>query len=138
MKTAYSSTAGRKNPIEEIVLDNVRIQIGKRMRWPGGFYETRPGIYKGVYGHKAAGAFIQHRCGVELPDVKVISDHNPLDYFGPALKVHDVTGLELDRFKSTTAEAIKLGVYWIDVSVSGKVSRTQHRICCRPRCSRTE
>ena len=97
----------QNHPLEDIVLDNVQVEIGKWTTYPGGFYDTRPGIHEGVYEHKTAGIFIRHASGVELRNVKVSWGENPPDYFGSAVEVHDVIGLELDIFKGQAAHPDK-------------------------------
>lgn len=92
-------------PIEDLVLDNVRIEVGKWTKWPGGFNDTRPGLGEGVYEHKTAGVYVQHANDVSLRDVRVVWGENPPDYFGPALETHDIAGLESHGFKGGHAHA---------------------------------
>ncbi len=96
------------HPLEDIVLDNVQIEIGKWTTWPGGFYDLRPGIHEGVYEHKTAGVYVQHAHGVTLRNVKVVWGETRPDYFGAALEAHDVTGLELTDFKGQAAHPGKI------------------------------
>ena len=95
-------------PIEDLVLDNVRVELGKWTTWPGGFYDLRPGIHEGVYEHKTAGVYVQHATGVTLRNVKVVWGETRPDYFGSALEAHDVTGLELTDFKGQAAHPGKM------------------------------
>ena len=91
------------SPIENVTFDNVRIEIDKTTDWPGGLYDTRPGIHRGVYEHKTAGLYLHHARDVELEDVEVAWGENRPDYFGPALETHHVTGLALEDFQGQAA-----------------------------------
>jgi hypothetical protein len=90
-------------PIEDIELDNVDVEIDKWTSYPGGFYDTRPGIHGGVYEHKTAGIFIKHASGVDLRDMKISWGKTLPDYFGSAIEAHDVIGLELQDFRGEAA-----------------------------------
>ena len=96
------------HPLEDIVLDNVRVEIGKWTTWPGGFYDLRPGIREGVYEHKIAGIYVQHALGVTLGNVKVAWGETRPGYFGSALETHDARGLELTGFKGQAAHPGKI------------------------------
>ena len=91
------------SPIEDLVLDNVRVEVGKWTKWPGGFHDTRPGIAAGVYEHKTAGVYIRHAANAKLRDVKVVWSENPPEYFGPVMESLDVSGLHLTCFEGTDA-----------------------------------
>ena len=81
------------------MLDNVRLEINKTSKWPGGMHDRRPPEDdKHLYPHRTAGVFIEHARDITLRDVSVVWGANCPDYFGPALECHDVHGLDLRDF----------------------------------------
>jgi len=109
------------NPVEDIVLDNVKVTIEKKTRWQGGWYDPRPGkfretdgpkagspeeelnVRKGLYRHKTVGIYCENARGVTLRDVQVEWGENRPQYYGAALETHNVQGLVLDNFKGRAA-----------------------------------
>jgi hypothetical protein len=111
----------KTNLIENIVLDNVTVTIDKKTQWPGGWYDPRPGkvfkvsgmqssspeeelnLSKGLYKHKTVGIYCENAKDVTLRDVQVKWGGNRPEYFGSAIKTHNVQGLVLDNFKGAAA-----------------------------------
>jgi len=94
----------KDNPVEDIVFDNIKIEIGKWTDWAGGEYDLRPNTgYKGVYKHKIAGIYCRYARDLTIRNTKVAWKGEPPEYFGPALEVHDVDGLRLDNFTGKAA-----------------------------------
>lgn len=92
--------------IEDVALDNVRVEIGKTSQWPGGLYDRRPyggGDETGVYAHRNAGVYVERARDVALRNVRVAWGERRPDYYGPALECHDVEGLELAGFQGQAA-----------------------------------
>ncbi|MCP4609967.1 MAG: glycoside hydrolase family 28 protein [Planctomycetes bacterium] len=109
------------NPVEDIVLDNVKVTIEKKTHWQGGWYDPRPGSVfkakafkptspeeelnqrKGLYKHKTVGVYCENAKDLTLRDVQVRWGEKRPEYFGSALETHNVEGLVLDNFKGNAA-----------------------------------
>jgi hypothetical protein len=102
------------SPLEDIVLDNVRVEVDKWTKWPGGRHDRRPcdvlgSAFRdpkddpGLLAHPTAGVFIEHARDVLLRDVRVAWGTNRPEYFRHALEAHHVEGLELVRFRGEAA-----------------------------------
>jgi polygalacturonase len=86
------------SPLQNIVLDNVRVEIAKTSDVPGGFYDERPqGLYKGIFETKLAGIYARNIDGLSLQHVQVAWGQ-PLDNtYGDAFDQADVKNLQLDH-----------------------------------------
>ena len=84
-------------PLENIVLDNVRLELAKTSDVPGGFYDLRPqGVFKGIFESKLAGIYARHIIGLSLRHSEVVWG-DPWDKaYGEALDQADVAQLELN------------------------------------------
>jgi polygalacturonase len=85
-------------PLENIVLENVRVELAKTSEVPGGFYDLRPqGVFKGIFETKLAGIYARNIDGLSLSHVQVAWGE-PLDKtYGEGLDQSDVAKLELDH-----------------------------------------
>ena len=111
----------KENPVEDIVLDNVKVTIDKKTHWSGGWYDPRPGkffesnkfgatspedqlnVHKGLYRHETVGVYCENARDVTLRDVQVRWGENRPAYYGAALETHNVRRLVLDNFKGHAA-----------------------------------
>lgn len=87
------------SPLEDIELDNVRVEIAKTSKVPGGFYDERPvGVFtNGIFEHKLAGIYAHDIAGLTLSHTEVVWG-KPLDKtYGKALEEKGVENLELDH-----------------------------------------
>jgi hypothetical protein len=95
------------SPLEDVVLENVRIEIDKTSRWPGGVQDLRPpevmGTPIGVRPHATNGVYIEHARQAALRNVQVAWGQNRPEYFGTALEQHAVDGLEVLNFQGENA-----------------------------------
>ncbi|MFC2076538.1 glycoside hydrolase family 28 protein [candidate division KSB1 bacterium] len=92
------------SPIEDIVFEDVRVQIEKTTDWKAGEYDLRPNNhYKGIYDHRIAGFYCRYAEDVTLQDVKIVWGPESPKEFGPALEVHDTSGLVLRNFNGSSA-----------------------------------
>jgi polygalacturonase len=89
--------------IEEVLLENVRIEINKTTAYPGGLYDRRPCDVEGIVAHKTAGFWIEAADDIVLRHCRVVWGPERPDYYGKALETRAVTGLEVDNFKGTDA-----------------------------------
>ena len=96
-------------PIEDVVFDNVRVEVGKTTDQPGGFYDDRPngllanGQFVGIYTNTVAGIFAREVNGLTLRGVQVTWSSPKNSIYGQALDqdaVRDLT-LDHDTFNST-------------------------------------
>jgi len=89
--------------IQDIRLENVRLEIDKWSKWPGGCFDRRPCPDEELPAHPTTGVYIKNASNVALHNVEVVWGQNRPDYFGEALEVHGVSGLFLDGFKGNSA-----------------------------------
>ena len=92
-----------KNPLEGIVLENVRVEIDKFTDVPGGKYDERPGVNKGEYESINAGIHCEHVKDIALRNVSIGWGNNRPDYYGPALYARHVDTLQKDGFNGRSA-----------------------------------
>lgn len=91
-------------PLEDIVLDNVRVEVGKTGGEPGGFYDGRPdGLFMGIYTNRIAGIHAGHVRGLTLRNTQVVWGERREAYHGPALEAHHVKELKLEQFSGKAA-----------------------------------
>ncbi|MCC5828836.1 MAG: right-handed parallel beta-helix repeat-containing protein [Phycisphaeraceae bacterium] len=102
------------SPIEDLILDNVRVEIDKSSKWPGGMYDRRPcdalgPAFRdpeqdpGLFQHPTCGVYCDHAQDVRLRGVEVVWGKNRPDYFSSALKARHTRGLVLDGFRGKAA-----------------------------------
>ena len=84
--------------IEEVVLENVRVEIDKTTAYPGGLYDRRPCDVEGIIVHPTAGFFITQTDDIALRNCRVMWGANRPDYYGCAVETCAVTGLDLQNF----------------------------------------
>ncbi|MFP4054708.1 MAG: glycoside hydrolase family 28 protein, partial [Phycisphaerae bacterium] len=97
--------------IEDLVLDNVRVEIDKWSKWPGGVHDRRPCMVndtsfgidwckdEGITEHPTAGVYVQHARNTLLRNVEVVWGENTQDYWGHALDAENAPGLRLEGFR---------------------------------------
>ena len=89
--------------IEDVLLENVRVEIDKTSKHLGGQYDRRPCDVEGIIQRQTAGFLIHDADDITLRNCRVIWGDNRPDYYGSALEAHDVMGLEVDYLKGTAA-----------------------------------
>ncbi len=90
--------------IDGILLENVRVELDKWSKWPGGLHDLRPSPYKPeIYEHPTAGFFLKNARNVTLRNCEVAWGENIPDYFRHALESHNVENLKLENFKGESA-----------------------------------
>lgn len=85
-------------PLEDIVLDNVRVELAKTSDVPGGFYDLRPqGVFKGIFESKLAGIYARNVNGLSIRQTKVVWGQ-PLDNtYGKGFDRDGIENLEMDN-----------------------------------------
>ena len=102
-----------QRPLEDIVFDNVRIEVGKTGNLRGGFYDDRPmgmlsaGIFTGIYTNEIAGIHADYTSGLVLRDTTVTWGTEE-DFYGAALESKHAEGLKLENFAGTSAQPGKI------------------------------
>jgi hypothetical protein len=102
------------SPIEDLVLDDIRVEVNKSSKWPGGRHDRRPCDAlgpsfrdptkdPGLTEHPTSGVFIEHARDITLRDVRVHWGENRPPYYRHALHARHVDGLALDRFRGEAA-----------------------------------
>ncbi len=100
--------------IEDVVLDNVRVELDKWSKWPGGVHDRRPcdalgpafrepGKDPGLTPHPTVGIYCQHARDITLRHTRVVWGENRPDYFRHALYAEKTTNLNLDDFEGEAA-----------------------------------
>jgi len=89
--------------VENIQLDNVRIEIDRWSKWPGGRQDIRPCPGEGLPEMPTNGFFFKNVTGVSLRDCEVVWGRNRPNYFHHALETRVVEGLSVDNFKGQAA-----------------------------------
>jgi hypothetical protein len=99
-------------PVEDLVFDNVRVEVGKTTEVPGGFYDDRPigsassgGQFAGIYTNTIAGIFARDVNGLTLRNTQVVWDEPKNSIYGEALDQAEIQNLVLehDSFTSTSS-----------------------------------
>jgi hypothetical protein len=89
--------------VEDILLENVRLEIDKWSKWPGGHLDRRPCPDQELPAQPTTGIYIKNASGVTLRNVDITWGQNRPEYFGEALELHHVLGFTLDGFKGSSA-----------------------------------
>ncbi len=92
-------------PVEDIVLDNVRLEVGKTSEETGGFYDDRPiANSEGIYSSTIPGIRCQFVRGLTLRNTQVVWGNRLEEYYGPALESDHVEDLQLQQFSGKAAK----------------------------------
>ncbi|HTR43026.1 MAG TPA: glycosyl hydrolase family 28 protein [Pseudomonadales bacterium] len=98
-----------QQPLEDIVFDNVRIEVGKTGTVRGGFYDDRPmggastdGQFAGIYTNQIAGIHADFTRGLVLRDTSVVWGEKE-DFYGAALEATHSEDLKLENFSGISA-----------------------------------
>ncbi|MFZ0827754.1 MAG: glycosyl hydrolase family 28 protein [Verrucomicrobiia bacterium] len=100
-------------PIEDVVFDNVRVEVGKTSEQPGGFYDDRPngmlagGQFIGIYTNAVAGIFAREVNGLTLRGVQVAWVEPKSSIYGNALDEDAVQNLTLDHVSFGSSASAK-------------------------------
>ncbi|MDX2109443.1 MAG: glycosyl hydrolase family 28 protein [Verrucomicrobiota bacterium] len=97
-----------KTRIQELVLENVRIEIDKWSEYAGGELDLRP--YPGelcteniMIKHATAGIILKNATDVTLRNCQVVWGNNKQDYFNHAIHSTNVEGLRIENFRGQSA-----------------------------------
>jgi hypothetical protein len=87
------------SPVEDVVLDNVRLELNRAPAGVGGFYDMRPGAGKmtdGVFEAKLAGVYLRHVKGFVIRDSRIDWDGEGDSRYGEAISKEDVGDLRME------------------------------------------
>lgn len=87
--------------VEGILLENVRIELAKWSKWPGGQHDIRPAPVEGLYAHSTAGIFIKNARNVTLRNCEVTWQESLPPYFHDALETDNVANLSIENLRET-------------------------------------
>ena len=96
--------AERPGLIEDVTLDGVRLQLGRRTPWPLR-RDLRPGPGGGPHPVVAAGVHVERATGVRLRDCEVRWQGDRLDDYGSALFAREAPGLVVEDFRGRATGA---------------------------------
>jgi hypothetical protein len=86
--------------IDDILLENVRVEIDKWSRWPAGRQDIRPCPGEGMPEHPTAGFYLMNASNVTLRNCQVSWGSQRDENFHHALESHHVTNLVLENFQA--------------------------------------
>jgi len=90
--------------ISGVVLENVATTMGRWTKYKGGVWDNRPTkVQPEIEAHGSPGYSVRYADGVSLRNCSVKWEAGAPDYFGSALEVEAVTGLELTGFGGGSA-----------------------------------
>ena len=100
-----------RSRIEGLLLENVRVEVTKTSKWPGGTIDIRPspadeggpGPARELPAQPTHGIFIANATDVTVRNCQVAWGPNPPPYFGKALESRDVDGLVIDNLRGHDA-----------------------------------
>jgi hypothetical protein len=85
-------------PVEDVLLDNVRVELAKTNSMPGGFYDLRPqGVFKGIFESRLAGIYARYVKGLYVHHTEVVWGESSDRSYGQALDQANVEDLELNH-----------------------------------------
>jgi polygalacturonase len=103
-----------QQPLEDIVFDNVRVEVGKTGAVRGGFYDDRPmggasagGTFAGRYTNTIAGIHADYSRGLVLRDTSITWGVKE-DFYGAALESRHAEGLKLENLSGQSAQPGKI------------------------------
>lgn len=86
--------------VDSVLLENVRVELDKWSKVPGGHYDRRPAINReAIYPHETAGFHIDTASNVTLRNCEVVWGPNIPDYFGSAIEAIEAPGLSVEGFR---------------------------------------
>jgi len=87
------------SPLQNVMLDNVRVEIAKTGNVPGGFYDERPvGVFtNGIFERKLAGIYARDLNGLTLSHTEVVWAKPSEKVYGKGLDQKNIKNLEVDR-----------------------------------------
>lgn len=91
--------------ITDVTLDNVRLELDKWSRWPGGRLDLRPCPGEQMPERPTDALTIHHATDVVLRNVDVVWGQHRPPYFGRALRAETAENLTLDNFRGLDAHA---------------------------------
>ncbi len=89
--------------IENVLFENVRVELNKWSRWPGGRADVRPCPGEGLPEQTTSGFFLKNARNITLRNCEVAWGENRPPYFCHALESINVDNLELENFKGKAA-----------------------------------
>ncbi len=93
--------------IEDVILENVRIEIVKTSKWAGGKYDRRPGVAGALVEHKTNGFYCEYARDLTLRNCRVAWGTERPDYFGHALEAHHIEGLVVENFRGEAGHPVR-------------------------------
>jgi parallel beta-helix repeat protein len=98
----YVSGSSDSRP-SEILFDDVTIEIEKKTSYRGGCYDRRPTGSEPIEKGGSSGIYLRHADEIRIHSCQVRWHGKLPDYFGPALRGRDVTGLEIRDLRGDAA-----------------------------------
>jgi polygalacturonase len=84
--------------LDDIVLDNVKLDLTKPAPGVGGFYDLRPqGIFKGVFQTKLPGVYIRQTHNFTMRNSRIVWSQPGDEEYGPALDQDNSDGFEMQN-----------------------------------------
>lgn len=99
--------------IDDILLENVRIELDKWSRWRGGRQDIRPCPGEGLLEHPTAGFFLKNASNITVRNCQVAWAPELPEVYRHALESHQVENLVLENFKGEAAHPGVDEALWI-------------------------
>jgi hypothetical protein len=86
------------NPLDDIVLDNIKLDLTKPATGTGGFEDFRPqGVFKGVFQSKLPGVYVRETHNLSIRNSRINWSAPGDDAYGPALDQDKSDGFEMQN-----------------------------------------
>ncbi|HTV09713.1 MAG TPA: glycosyl hydrolase family 28 protein [Candidatus Aquilonibacter sp.] len=114
----------RDVPLRDLSFRGIDLQIEKTTAIPGGFYDVRPDDTPGASGldkRTTAGFFAADVNGLTLSDVRVGWGAQTASYYGPAIEMHECSGVVMSGVTGTAAHAGDPAMVFEDVQMAAEL-----------------
>jgi len=98
--------------IDDVLLENVRIELSRWSSWPGGQHDLRPSPREGLIEHPTAAFFIKNASNVTLRNCQANWGPNPPENFRYALEVEGSPHLVAENFRGDSAHPDRYLAIW--------------------------
>ena len=101
-------------PVEDVTFDNVRVEVDKWTKWPGGIHDRRPcdalgpafrdpSLDPGLTRHDTSGFYLEQARDITLHNCQVLWGESRQPYWGKAIEQNGVQGIEIEGFRGADA-----------------------------------
>ena len=103
--------ASVNSDVTNVLFEDVRIELDKKERHEGGYFDRRPCAIEGKIKHPTSAFFLSNVSNITMRNCEVEWGKNPPSYYAHAVDAEKVNGLEIEGLKGKAAfpelEAVK-------------------------------